>query len=327
MSLRADSAAALKAIDAPAPGIRLFLFYGPDEAGSEALAARFAKAVGAGAERIDLDGPTLRADPARLSDEAAAISMFGERRWIRVQPAGEESLAAVEALLQAPTAGDPVVLVAGNLKKTSKLLTLCSSSKAAVTVVSYAPEGRNADQLAVTLAREEGLELPNDLARRLVALTGGERGLLAREIEKLALYLDATPESPRAATVEALDVLGAEGGEQQIFKAAATVLSGNVRGTENELAHLRRSGGSLAGLLRITLQRAVAISQGQAGQAQRFGGRGEEDLAARWRPADLDKAISRMAEAERASRLSHGIGETVLAQELVNVARLGARGR
>ena len=146
MSLRADSAAALKAIDAPAPGIRLFLFYGPDEAGSEALAARFAKAVGAGAERIDLDGPTLRADPARLSDEAAAISMFGERRWIRVQPAGEESLAAVEALLQAPTAGDPVVLVAGNLKKTSKLLTLCTSSKAAASISSlpcaFGPTGR-----------------------------------------------------------------------------------------------------------------------------------------------------------------------------------------
>lgn len=71
----------------------------------------------------------------------------------------------------------------------------------------------------------------------------------------------------------------------------------------------------------------MAIAQGQAGQGQRFGGRGEEDLAARWRPEDLDKAIHRLAEAERSSRLSHGVGETVLAQELINVARLGARGR
>jgi len=327
MSLRADNAAALKALDTPTDTVRLYLLYGPDEAGSEALAARFGKAMGEGAERIDLDGPTLRSDPARLTDEAAAISMFGDRRWIRVQPTGEEVLPAVEALLEAPAAGNPVVLIAGNLRKTSKLLTRVDGNKAAIAIVSYAPEGRNADALAVTLARETGLELPGDLARRLIALTGGERGLLASEIDKLALYLDATPEAPKAATPEALDALGAEGGEQQLFKAAAVILSGNVAGAEREIAWLRRTGGSLAGLLRITLQRAVALAQAQAGQGQRFGGgRGEEDLGARWAGPNLARAIHRLAEAERTSRLSYGVGEIVIAHELVTVARIAARG-
>jgi DNA polymerase-3 subunit delta len=252
--------------------------------------------------------------------------MFGDKRWIKVQPAGEEVIPAVEALLEASATGDPVVMIAGNLRKTSKLLTLVESHKAALAIVSYAPEGRNAEQLAVTMARALGLELPGDLARRLVLITSGERGLLASEIEKIALYLDATPQEPRAATAEALDALAAEGGEQQLFKAAMVVLAGNVRGTEHEIAHLRQSGGSLAGLLRITLQRAVGLSQSQNGQAQRFGGRGD-DMPANLRGDDLDKAIHRMAEAERTSRLSHQIGETVLAQELVNVARLAARGR
>lgn len=327
MSLRADNAAALKALDTPSPAIRLYLLYGPDEAGSEALSARFGKAVGPGTERIDLDGATLRSDPARLSDEAAAISMFGDGRWIRVQPAGEEVLPAVEALFEAPATGNPVVMIAGNLRKTSKLLTACDGNKAAVAIVSYAPEGRNAEQLAVTMARELGLELPGDLARRLVGLTSGERGLLASEIEKLALYLDATPEEPKAATGEALDALAAEGGEQQLFKAAMVVLSGNIRAAEHELARLRQSGGSLAGLLRLTLQRAVGFAQAQNGQGQRFGGRGDEEVAARWSADSLDKAIHRLSEAERTSRLSHTIGETVIAQELINIARLGARGR
>lgn len=327
MSLRADNAAALKALDTPADTVRLYLLYGPDEAGSEALAARFGKAMGDGAERIDLDGPTLRSDPARLTDEAAAISMFGDKRWIRVQPAGEEVLPAVEALLEAPAAGNPVVLIAGNLRKTSKLLTRVDGDKATIAIVSYAPEGRNADALAVTLAREAGLELPGNLARRLIALTGGERGLLASEIDKLALYLDASPEAPKAATPEALDALGAEGGEQQLFKAAAVILSGNVAGAEREIAWLRRTGGSLAGLLRITLQRAVALAQAQAGQGQRFGGgRGEEDLGARWAGPNLTRAIHRLAEAERTSRLSYNVGEIVIAHELVTVARIAARG-
>jgi hypothetical protein len=70
----------------------------------------------------------------------------------------------------------------------------------------------------------------------------------------------------------------------------------------------------------------VGLSQAQNGQGQRFGGRGD-DVAANLRGGDLDKAISRMAEAERTSRLSHQIGEAVLAQELINVARLAARAR
>lgn len=328
MSLRADNQAALKALDTPAAAIRLYLLHGPDEAGSEALAARFGKAMGAGAERIDLDGATLRSDPARLADEAAAISMFGDKRWIRVQPAGEEILPAVDALLTAPAAGNPAVVIAGNLRKTSKLLSFVEGQSAALAIVSYAPEGRNAEALAVALAQEQGLALPGDIAQRLVALTHGERGLLAREIEKLALYLDATPETPHAVTPEMLDALGAEGGEQQMFRAAAVLLSGDLRAAEHEMARLRASGGSLAGLARLTLQRAVSLTQ-EGGARPRFGGRGggDEALARRWSPRDLARAIHGLAEAERTSRLSYGIGEPVLAQALLNVARLAARTR
>ena len=77
-------------------------------------AAVLATAMGPGAERIDLDGATLRGDPARLADEAASLSLFGDARHIRVTGMGEESLAAVAALL--PTAAQlerslqPVVL-------------------------------------------------------------------------------------------------------------------------------------------------------------------------------------------------------------------------
>jgi DNA polymerase-3 subunit delta len=328
VSLKGDSPAAHKALDAPDPRIRLYLFYGPDEAGSEALAGRFGKAMGADAERIDLDGPSLSRDPARLADEAAAISMFNDKRWIRVQPAGDESLAAVQALLDNDAARDPAVLIAGNLRKTSKLLTLCDGHAAALCIVSYALDARSGEQAALAMAREQGLNLAPDLARRLVALSNGERGLLASEIEKLALYLDATPATPAQATSDALDALAAEGGEQQLFKAAAVVLSGNLRGTEHEMARLKQNGASLAGLLRLTLQRAVALSQAQSGAGGGArGGWGEEDLSRYW-PADaLGRAIHRLAEAERAGRLQRGVGETVMARELFSVARMAARGR
>jgi len=323
--LKGDSAEAQRALDTPDPSIRLYLLYGPDEAGSEALAARFGKAQGAGVERVDLDGPTLSRDPARLSDEANAISMFGDKRWVRVQPAGDEVTAAVEALFgNEATGGDPVVIVAGNLRKNAKLLALCEGRKDALCIVSYALDARSGEQAAVAMARAQGLTLSPDLARRLVALSSGERGLLASEIDKLALYLDAAPDRPQQATAEALDALAAEGGEQHLFKAAGVVLSGNLRGAEREMARLRQNGGSLAGLLRLTLQRAVQIGQQQAGVGAR-GGWGGEDLSRCWNAETIGRAIHRLAEAERTGRLQRGVGETVMAQELFTVARMAAR--
>jgi len=326
MMLKGDSAEALRALDKPGPAIRLYLFYGPDEAGSEALAVRYAKGMGEGAERVDLDGPTLSRDPARLSDEANAISMFGDKRWIRVQPAGDEVTSAVEALLGNEAVGDPVVLVAGNLRKNARLLTLCEGRADTLCIISYALDARSGEQVAVGLARERGLALSSDLARRLVALSSGERGLLASEIDKLALYLDASPGTPKQATADALDALAAEGGEQHLFKAAGVVLSGNVRGAEHEMARLKQNGGSLAGLLRLTLSRAVQLSQAQAGIGGWSGG-GRDDLSHHWTSDSLGRAIARLAEAERAGRLQRGVGETVMARELFAVARMAARGR
>jgi DNA polymerase-3 subunit delta len=326
MSLKGDSADALRALDKPNPNIRLYLFYGPDEAGSEALAARFGKGQGAGTERVDLDGSTLSRDPARLSDEASSISMFGDKRWIRVAPVGDEATVAVEAFLANDVGGDTVVLVAGNLRKNAKLLALCEGRSDVLCIISYALDARSGEQVALGMARERGLILSSDLARRLVALSSGERGLLASEIDKLAFYVDATPEAPKEADAEALDALAAEGGEQHLFKAAGVVLSGNLRGAEHEMARLKQNGGSLAGLLRLTLSRAVQLAQSQAGVGW-SGGKDNDDLARRWNGDALGRAIARLAEAERAGRLQRGVGETVMARELFAVARMAARGR
>src|SRR3546814_20690612 len=76
--------------------------------------------MGPEAERIDLDGAALKIDPARLADEAASISLFGGARWIRVTLAGDEALPAIEGLLQAAQAGNPVIAIGGPLKTSSK---------------------------------------------------------------------------------------------------------------------------------------------------------------------------------------------------------------
>ena len=130
--MKANKAQIERALKAPDSEIRFVLLHGPDEAGSRALVKVLGTAMGADAEKIELGGAELKADPARLADEAASISLFGGTRYIVVEASGDEVLAAVEALIEAPTAGNPVAVVAGALKPSSKLLKLAIADRSAL---------------------------------------------------------------------------------------------------------------------------------------------------------------------------------------------------
>jgi DNA polymerase-3 subunit delta len=69
---------------------------------------------------------------------------------------GDEVVVAVEGLLEASSAGNLVVIVAGALKPTSKLLKIALASKLALALISYPPDARNAPRLVQELAREKG---------------------------------------------------------------------------------------------------------------------------------------------------------------------------
>jgi DNA polymerase-3 subunit delta len=329
-----------RALDAPPADIRIFLLYGPDESGSAALAKRLERAMGPQAERIDLDGTALKADPARLADEAASFSMFGDRRWIRVTPVGDEAAPAVEALLEAPQAGNPVVAVAGALRNTSKLVKLCLDSRAAMACISYVPDARDAEQIAVGIARERGLRLPAGLARRIVGLTGGDRALMSGEIEKIALYLDAAPDRPAEATAEALNALSADSVEEDSGALVNAVLGGDIRAMNREVVRL---GANLVGALRPLQNRAILIADirtdfdriGRVEDAVKAAGKAvfwkDEKAVQRqvrlWDAPGIARVIARLGAAERASRSGRGSAETLVAHELLAIARQAARER
>src|SRR5712691_8070383 len=104
----------------PDPDIRAVLLYGPD-AGlvrerAEAVARTVCPDLRDPFRVADLAASVLAADPARLADEAAQISLTGGRRVIRVREAGD-ALAPLFARFLADAVGDTLVVAeAGDLR-------------------------------------------------------------------------------------------------------------------------------------------------------------------------------------------------------------------
>jgi DNA polymerase-3 subunit delta len=341
--VKANANEIARALDAANGPVRFFLLYGPDEAGSAALARRLERAMGQEAERIDLDGSTLKADPARLVDEAASISLFGGRRWIRIQPAGDEIASAVASLLDADVAGNPVVALAGALKPSSPLVKLALDHKLALAHPSYVPDARDAAQIAETLAREAGLRLPRDLGRTLAISCSNDRSIMAQEIEKLALYLDAAPDRPAEATAEALEAIGASNPDGELSKLVDAIMGGQPGRVGAEVARLGQSGIAGIPVLRALFRRLILLAalrrdiDGGQSPAAAVEARGKAiffkekpaitDQASRW-PADRLAALAdKLLAAERALKSSGTAGDILAEAEMLTISRFAARRR
>lgn len=337
--MKASAGQIRAAVDKPEPAVRLYLFHGPDEAGAAELAERLARALGPDAERVDLDMKALREQPGRLADEAASLSLFGGARYVRLTGVEEAAGEAIGLLLGAERAGSPVIAIGPALKASGKLVKAAIATPAALAFACYVPEGIDAARLATTVAREHGLRLTGDVPQRLASATGGDRAILAREIEKLALYLDAAPERPRDADGDALDAIGADLGDTELFHAIDAVLDGRVAEVGAELAGL--GDGIAVPLMRQLSRRLITLAELRSDMDK--GASVDEVLEKhrvffrekaatgralrRWNATQIARAIQRVRETERALMHSGTAGEVLAEAECTAIARAAARAR
>ncbi len=228
-----------RAVDQPDPKLRFYLFHGPDEAQSRALGARLVETLGA--QKFIIAGGAIKSDPAALADEAGAMSLFGGARVIWIEPAGDEIAAGVEALLEAGSVESLVVAIAGGLRKTSALLKLAEGSAAALAFASYAPEGADAARMVAEVGRRYGLKIAPPLAGGLAEACGNDQAVVAQELQKLALYIDASPQSPKELDAQAVGAVGAELVEGDVPRLADLALAGELAELAGELARLPQS--------------------------------------------------------------------------------------
>ena len=240
-------------LDSPDADFRFYLFHGYDPAQSRAQAERLLK--GLGAEKAEIAASSLKNDPAALADEAGAIGLFGGKRALWIEPAGDEVAEAVEALLQATAVESPAIGVAGALRKSSRLLQLAEAHSFALSYQSYELSERDAGQLMDALAAQEGLRLASGVAAQIAAAANGERGMIAQELTKLALYVGASPQAPASVDSEALEAVGA-GGEGEWIHLGDVALSGDSAAVADQLSGA--AGIEAIGLIRA-LQRRIQM--------------------------------------------------------------------
>ncbi len=184
----------------PAEAIRAVLIYGPDSGLVRERAATLLRAVAGDADdpfRVTtLSGAEVLADPARLADEAAALSLTGGRRVVRLTDAGDALAKPLGGVLDGAPGDALIIVEAGALAKRAALRKLFEPARLGAAIACYADEGSGLAEVVRETLAAHGLRASRDALAYLVGNLGGDRGLTRRELEKLALYMGPVEGGP-----------------------------------------------------------------------------------------------------------------------------------
>jgi len=292
---RALSEAQLTAALAQPYVYRMLLIFGPDESAAQAIAANLAKKMG-DIERVDMDGDGLKSDPALLADEASSQSLFGDKRFIRLQLKRDEAMSAIENFLDADICENLVIATAGNLTKTNKLRKLAEKSPMIATHICYQPGEKELVPLLVDNAKNLGLRLDRSLASQIAKNCNYNRTLALIEVEKLSLYYDSTPSGETHSHANLIDALPADFAKLSADTSADNqgelvnaLLSGNIQKGGEEVAQSREIGWNPISVLRA-LQRRIILLAGMRTKVDQ-GGRAQDivskNYAVFWKDRDV----------------------------------------
>ena len=322
--------------------IRLVLLHGPDLAASRDLADGLARQFADAANPLAVEtlvGAALATDPQALVAAAGAVSMFGDRTLVRVEGLDDDGHDAVAALLAAPP-GNPVVAIAGAFKKGSKLLALSERDPAIAALVNYEPSLRDAVRLVTEIGADHGLRPSRDAATAVFEAAGGDRSLIRREVEKLSLYIDSSPDRPRP--LEAADVaaVGVGNGESDQYELVAAVTGGRPAVAADLLARLPGAGivalRAVERRLTLLLSLRSLVDAGASAKSAVDAARPpifwkEKDAVAAelamWTTPALVRGLGEILAAERGIKSPGSLGETLADAAILTLARRAAAGR
>ncbi len=325
-------------VQKPGPEIRAVLVYGPDSglirARGKTLGLSVVKDLSDPFNVALLSGPGLIADPARLRDEAFAISMMGGDRLIRIEDAGDALTALMKDYLAEPGTHALVVLEAGELGPRSPLRLLFEKSGNAAAVPCYVENERDLAGLARRMLQDEHLSIDQDALAWLSGSLVGDRQQAVAEIDKLVTYMYGENDRVTLEDVQACcGTAGARSLDDLVFAVGShapqralsaydqlleegTPVIAVLRALQNHFTRLhfacaRMQAGEEADRVMETLSPPVFYKYKDAFRAQLLG----------QSPAKLDEKLEMLAALEASCKRTGMPDETLCGQALLALAR------
>jgi DNA polymerase-3 subunit delta len=194
--------------------------------------------------------------------------------------------------------------------------------------------------MVAEVGRRFGLKISTPVAARVAESCGNDQAIVSQELQKLALYIDASPQSPKELDHDAIDAIGADLPEGEVLHLADLALAGRVGDLAEELGQLTR------GVEGIPVVRALQRRLLQLAPARARIERGESSDAVMtslgrslfWKDKPLVAKLLSMWDsrrlatvADRAARLEHEMifsevpNQEALGEELIAIARAAGR--
>lgn len=170
-------------------------------------------------------GPSL----AAVADDLNTLPMFADRRIVIVSEADKFITTyreQLEAYCDRPASRAALVLVCRTFPKTTRLYKAIQK-RGGELIECKRLSGQMLTAFVMQTARAHGKRLADGVAERLVDLIGPEQGLLATELEKLALFVGDRPEIDH----DAVRDLSGQSREERIFAVMDAAATGDPRQT------------------------------------------------------------------------------------------------
>jgi DNA polymerase-3 subunit delta len=287
----------------------------------------------------DLDEQALSNDGARLFDEAAAISMMGGRRVVRVRGAGNGLAKLFESFLE-EHAGDALVVVeGGDLSKGVGLRRVFEDDDTAFAVACYADSERNLGEVVRDGLKEFGLSISPDALEDAVSRLGSDRGITRREIEKLALYT----QGQKQVTIADVEAVMGDEAEARIDEVCDAAGTGDLTKLDLALERLWTADTSPVAIIRLVLSHFQRVAL-----LKTYVARGEpadsairrlrppvhfmrvaamKAQAQRWDEGKLGEALDLLLEAEALAKTTAVPAEAATGRALFSVAAMARAAR
>lgn len=238
-------------VKSPDKKARVILVYGPDGGLVSERAAVMGKTV---VEDLsdpfnvaDLSVEALAEDPARLVDEASAISMMGGDRLIIIKGGGDKLTVLIKSYLEDPSTFALVIIQAGELGPRSSLRKACEAAKNAAALPCYVEDERDLSRFIRDTLQAAKLRVDPDAVGWLAANISGDRRKVRSELEKLITYKGEEQSSVSLTDVQAAcGAAGAQGFDDLVYNVGGR----NSRAALKAYATLMAEGTAFVAILR-----------------------------------------------------------------------------